>query len=258
MVTDSLKDFVIVDVSDLDKIEYCEFLKKKYQLEDVTCIYHADFIYISRFDFAEDFVMQSNSISDAKEQLKNFLSESRTKLGDEIYKTKIDDLINQVACHYRKNHYVIDLFKSVVDGYSLREKNILENFEKQTREKNIRESKLNSVLGDEFTLKVDKLINMVKEVAPNDIIKQKFLAALELVPVEKKEFSKFVSSWSDYLLYQVDSSVEYYKNLFSVHNFRKINDRYTVVLHDSRGNERYASSRTNEINKQNFLIAKSK
>ncbi len=137
-------------------------------------------------------------------------------------------------------------------------KDYLENFEKQTREKNIRESKLNSVLGDDFTLKVDKLINMVKEVAPNDIIKQKFLSALELVPVEKKEFSKFVSGWSDYLLYQVDSSVEYYKNLFDVHNFRKINDRYTIVLHDSRGNERYASSRTNEINKQNFLIAKSK
>lgn len=137
-------------------------------------------------------------------------------------------------------------------------KDYLENFEKQTREKNIRESKLNSVLGDEFTLKVDKLINMVKEVAPNDIRKQKFLAALELVTVEKKEFSKFVSGWSDYLLYQVDSSVEYYKNLFAVHNFRKINDRYTIVLYDSRGNERYASSRTNEINKQNFLIAKSK
>lgn len=134
----------------------------------------------------------------------------------------------------------------------------LERFEKQTREKNTRESKLNSVLGDEFTLKVDKLINMVKEVAANDIRKQKFLEALELVPVEKKDFSKFVSGWSDYLLYQVDSSVEYYKTLLAVHNFRKINDHYTVVLYDSRGNERYSGGRTNEINKKNFLEAKSK
>ena len=137
-------------------------------------------------------------------------------------------------------------------------KDYLESFEKQTREKNIRESKLNSVLGDEFTLKVNKLINMVKEVAPNDIRKQKFLVALELVPVEKKEFSKFISSWSDYLLYQVDSSVEYYKTILAIHNFRKINDHYTVVIYDSRGDERYSGGRTKEINKQNFLIAKSK
>lgn len=172
-------------------------------------------------------------------------------------KSLISYLNRDKTAHNPLHLYTVTVIEAQVDE-TVDGSSYLERFEKQTREKNIRESKLNSVLGDEFTLKVDKLISLVKESAANGIRKQKFLEALELVPVEKKEFSKFVTGWSDYLLYQVDSSVEYYKALLAVHNFRKINDRYTMVMYDSRGNERYNSGLTKDINKQNFLIAKSK
>jgi hypothetical protein len=133
----------------------------------------------------------------------------------------------------------------------------LENYETSTRQKNVRDLKLKSVLGDEFTTKVNKLINYIKEKAKDNNMRKDFLKEVELVTVEKKEFSKFVSKCSEYLLYQVCDKVEYYKLLLDVHNFRKINDRYTVYIYNQLGEvSNYASSMTPEKNKQNFLKAK--
>lgn len=135
----------------------------------------------------------------------------------------------------------------------------LETYEKITRETNQRESKLNTVLGDAYSIDVDKFINYIKENAKDDYMKRDFLKALELVPVEKKEFSKFISNCSDYLLYQVSDKVEYYKLLLSVHNFRKINERFTVYIYDKSGKIcNYSGGITPELNMKNFLLAKSK
>jgi len=135
----------------------------------------------------------------------------------------------------------------------------LETYEREARERNLREAKLNSVLGDDYTIKVNKLIQMVRDIAPDkNRVKEKFLSDMELVPIEKKAFGKFISSYSNYLLYQVSDSVEYYRTLLDVYNFRNIKDRYTVTIYDSRGFPHYGGGVTKESNKKNFLIAKGK
>ncbi len=132
MVTKELKDFVIIDVSELDKIKYSEFLKKKYKLEDITCIYHADFINKSKFDFIDEVTLKSDSIVDAPLSLKEFLNQSKTKLGDDIYKESIEKFIDAIASLYRENYYVEDGFKSIVVKYSSAEKKLLNSYQKQS------------------------------------------------------------------------------------------------------------------------------
>jgi hypothetical protein len=155
------------------------------------------------------------------------------------------------------NHQITVLeaeIESTADGSTY-----LETFEKITRETNLRESKLNAVLGDEYAVAVDKLLTFIKENATEGFMKRDFLKAVELIPVEKKQFSKFISNCSDYLLYQVSDSIEYYKMILAVHNFRKINDRFARCVYDKSGRiHSYSGGITPEKNKKNFLLAKGK
>ncbi len=136
-------------------------------------------------------------------------------------------------------------------------KSYLENYNRETRERNQREGKLNAVLGDEYAIAVDKLITFIKDNAPDLFIKKKFLQDAELVPVEKKTFSKFIAKKSGYLLYEVSNKVEYYKLLLAVHNFKAIEDRYYAIRYDQFGKEFNEGGFTKDINKKNFTIAKS-
>jgi hypothetical protein len=156
------------------------------------------------------------------------------------------------------NRYQITVVEAQVES-STDGLTYVKNFEKITRETNLRESKLNAVLGDEYAIAVDKLLSYIKDNAKDNLYRQEFLKAAELVSVEKKEFSKFITNYSDYVVYQISDKVEYYKLLFAVHNFRKINDRYTVPVYDTVGRIRsYGSRMTSESNKKNFLLAKAK
>ncbi len=134
----------------------------------------------------------------------------------------------------------------------------LESYKKSVSESNIREAKLGVVLGDKYAIDVDKLITYIKENAPNNIVKEKILEEVKLIPVEKKQFSKFITKRSNYLLYEVSSKVEYYQLLLAVHNFRNIEDRYYALRYDQFGKERIEGGFTKPINKKNFLLAKSK
>lgn len=136
-------------------------------------------------------------------------------------------------------------------------KDYLETYIKVTSEKNIRESKLNAVLGDAYSIAVEKLISYIKENAPENIVKQKFLEQIQLVPVEKKQLSKFIAKKGNYLLYEVSNKVEYYQMLLAVHNFRNMEDRYYALRYDSFGKEYFEGGWTKPINKNNFLKAKS-
>ncbi len=147
----------------------------------------------------------------------------------------------------------------VVEAEILQESNAndyLESYKKITAEQNVREGKLSAVLGDEFAVAVDKLISYIKENAPDNIVKRKFLEAAEMIPVEKKVYSKFITKRSGYLLYEVSSTVEYYKLLLAVHNFRSIEDRYYAIRYDHKGKEFVEGGFTKPINKKNFLKAK--
>lgn len=136
-------------------------------------------------------------------------------------------------------------------------KSYLENYKRETRERNQREGKLNAVLGDEYAISVDKLMTYIKENAKEGILKQKFFEQLELIPIEKKQLSKFIAKKSGYLLYEVSHTVEYYKLLLSVHNFRAIEDRYYAIRYDQYGKEFNEGGFTKDVNKKNFTIAKS-
>jgi hypothetical protein len=132
----------------------------------------------------------------------------------------------------------------------------LETYEKSTREQNQREAKLKAVLGDEYAIAVDNLLTYIKENAKESIMKEKFFESVSLVAIEKKEFSKFASKKSSYLLYEVSDTVEYYKLLLAVHNFRKMEDRYYAVRYDQYGREFNEGGWTKPLNKTNFLKAK--
>jgi len=116
-------------------------------------------------------------------------------------------------------------------------------------DKNIRESKLSAVLGDDYAQKVDTLRNLVMDLATDSKLKSDFISKMNTISVDKKVFGKFISNNSNYLLYQVSNSVEWYESLLSVYSFRKIDDYYI---------RNFGKCKTPEINKQNFLIAKAK
>jgi hypothetical protein len=148
---------------------------------------------------------------------------------------------------------------TVVEAQVLEESNgkdYLDSYNKFTTERNVREAKLSAVLGDKYAIAVDKLIGYITTNAKEGIVKQKFLEEIKLIPVEKKQLSRFITKRSGYLLYEVSSEVEYYKLLLAVHNFRTIEDRYYALRYNQYGKEYTEGGWTKPINKKNFLKAK--
>jgi hypothetical protein len=148
---------------------------------------------------------------------------------------------------------------TVVEASILEESNgkdYLDSYNKSTTERNVREAKLSAVLGDKYAISVDKLIGYITTNAKDTYVKERFLEDIKLIPVEKKQLSKFITKRSNYLLYEVSSDVEYYKLLLAVHNFRAIEDRYYALRYDQYGKEYNEGGWTKPINKKNFLKAK--
>jgi hypothetical protein len=118
-----------------------------------------------------------------------------------------------------------------------------------------RQIKLNSVLGDELSQKLEKFKSLYLEFAKDDILKKRFLSQLETTPTEKKSLSKLISGWVGYL-FSINESVDWFKSILDIHNFRKIEDFYTREMFYSNGTSRYQSVKVNDLAKQNFYIAK--
>jgi hypothetical protein len=112
------------------------------------------------------------------------------------------------------------------------------------------------VLGDEFATKIEKFKKLFLEFAKDDILKKRFLDQLETTPLEKKSLSKLISGWVGYL-FSVNDSVEWFRTILDIHNFRKIEDSYIREIFYSNGTSRYLNVKTNESAKENFLKAKS-
>jgi hypothetical protein len=112
------------------------------------------------------------------------------------------------------------------------------------------------VLGDELSQKLEKFKSIYLEFAKEDILKKRFLSQLETTPVEKKSLSKLISGWVGYL-FSVNDSVDWFRAILDIHNFRKIEDYYTQEVFYSNGTSRYQNVKVNDITKQNFLLAKS-
>lgn len=120
-----------------------------------------------------------------------------------------------------------------------------------------RELKLEAVLGDEFSQKVDKFKTMFEQLAEDNILKTKFKAKLDTVAINKKSISKLIVSNVGYL-FAANYSVEWYRAILDLHNFKKIDDFYQRELVSKSGYITYGNVKVNDEAKANFQIAKSK
>lgn len=93
-----------------------------------------------------------------------------------------------------------------------------------------RDSAINTVLGDDFADKAQKVITLFEKYAKKcDWDKTQFTPRgkvtfdkLTTCPRTKEDFSKVVKSNSEYLLYNVSDSVEWYMALLEVYGFKKM------------------------------------
>ena len=126
-------------------------------------------------------------------------------------------------------------------------------------EQNQLDTKLNVVLGDEYATKVNKFIEMFKELAPKRLSALKVLDQLEATEATKDKFTKVVKKNSDYILYNVSNSVEWYKAVLEVCGFRKLAETCQTESIDSvtKGSI-WRGHRTPEVMIKNFEKAKAK
>jgi hypothetical protein len=119
------------------------------------------------------------------------------------------------------------------------------------------DTKLNAVLGDEYAQNVQKFIELFTKLANDIPSKRKILTILNSTPANKTEFSKVVKKNSDYFLYNVSGSVEWYTAVLSVYPFKKLGVTCTMEYYDplTRGS-RWMGSRTPETMVKNFAKAK--
>ena len=136
------------------------------------------------------------------------------------------------------------------------EETVASTYLKSYIESTNRQTKVNSVLGDDLSQKLEKFKSMFLEFAKEDVLKTKFISQLETTPIEKKSLSKLISGWVGYL-FSVNESVEWFKSILDIHNFRKIEDFYVREMFYSNGTSRYQNVKVTDEAKQNFKLAKS-
>ena len=127
------------------------------------------------------------------------------------------------------------------------------------------DSKINIVLGDDYSAKVQKFIEMFKELAPKspfDVDKirlsaVKVLDQLQSTQPTKEQFSKVVKKNSEYILYNVSNSVEWYKSVLDVYGFKKLAETcQTETINSVTKGSLWRGHRTPEIMIKNFEKAK--
>jgi hypothetical protein len=127
------------------------------------------------------------------------------------------------------------------------------------------DSKINIVLGDDYSAKVQKFIEMFKELAPKspfDVDKMrlsavKVLDQLQSTQPTKEQFSKVVKKNSEYILYNVSNSVEWYKSVLDVYGFKKLAETcQTETINSVTKGSLWRGHRTPEIMIKNFEKAK--
>lgn len=149
----------------------------------------------------------------------------------------------------------LDFVKIETVNVEVLEENIGTDYLNSYIESTNRQTKVMSVLGDELSQKLEKFKSLFLEFAKEDVQKSKFLSQLEITPVEKKSLSKLISGWVGYL-FSINDSVEWFRSILDIHNFRKIEDSYVREIFYSNGTSRYQNVRVNESAKQNFQLAK--
>lgn len=160
---------------------------------------------------------------------------------------------------YHSGKYIpkLDWVKIETVEVEVLEENIASSYLDSYIESTKRQTKLNSILGDEISQKFQKFKSMFMELAKDDTEKNKFLNQLEITPVDKKSLSRLITNWTGYL-FSVNDSVEWFRSILDIHNFRKIEDSYVREIFYSNGSSQFQNVKVKDTSKQNFAIAKTK
>ena len=117
-----------------------------------------------------------------------------------------------------------------------------------------RDSAINTVLGDEFSEKAQRVITLFEKYATRcnrdqsqftprgKVVFDKLTTCLRT----KADFSKVVKSNSEYLLYNVSDSVEWYQVLLEIYGFRKLYETCRIEKLSIRGYYTFEGCRTPE------------
>ena len=162
-----------------------------------------------------------------------------------------EKLVGKNISHYNVTTYEAEV-KSTSNGV-----NIIENYSSSIT----RDNKLDAALGDEYASNVERLKQMIVELAKPGKQKYAFISKLNITSFSKSEISALLRGHSDFILYEFPLSLtdclEYYKLLLKLHNFRNIKDRFVRETYNSSG---YLHSRgycvTPKICLTNFKLAK--
>lgn len=117
-----------------------------------------------------------------------------------------------------------------------------------------RDSAINTILGDEFSEKAQRVITLFEKHATRCTWDQSQFTPrgkvvfdkLTTCPRTKTDFSKVVKSNSEYLLYNVSDSVEWYQALLEVYGFRKLYETCRIEKMSIRGYYTFEGCRTPE------------
>ena len=117
-----------------------------------------------------------------------------------------------------------------------------------------RDSAINTILGDEFSEKAQRVITLFEKHATRCTWdRSQFTTRGKVVfdklttcPRTKTDFSKVVKSNSEYLLYNVSDSVEWYQALLEVYGFRKLYETCRIEKMSIRGYYTFEGCRTPE------------
>ena len=132
------------------------------------------------------------------------------------------------------NHYSISTYESELKSVS----NGLEcsnNYSSSIT----RDNKLDAALGDDYASNVQKFKQLITEFGKPGPQKEAFLLKLDITPAVKADMIHLIKSNSSFTLYEfpliLDDSVEYYKLLLKLYNFRKIEDRFVRETYNKSG-----------------------
>jgi len=143
----------------------------------------------------------------------------------------------------------------IVETVDIIETNANSYLESDKKQKEL-DTKLNVVLGDDFSQKVQKFKQLFDTLSENNVLDKNFKIKLDSTPIEKKAFSRLLSSNVGYLFY-FNTSVEWYRAILDIHNFKKIEDFYYRPVLYKTGQTGFSNVKVNDDAKQNFNIAKS-
>ncbi len=103
----------------------------------------------------------------------------------------------------------------------------------------IRDNKLEVALGDDYASNVQKFKQMILESAKPGPQKDAFLLKLDITPSVKADMTHLIKSNASFTLYEIplglENSVEYYKLLLKLYNFRKIEEKFVRETYNSSG-----------------------